>query len=286
MKTGRGGGGLRFSEEDLAYMQSKVRGTNITAGVGSKLPKTVIKSGTDVSFESSEEKTAAPPKTPSNKTVKKQAPNPPSDVSGAEDPDWTAPRTVKVARVKGGKTVNQHITEVIKSIKNAVITTAVSEVHIAIYFDGARLLTLNEILAVFPYQPYLIFAYKKAWKEKIDQALLILKSNAKCKIPEFTESCVFVGFRSSTRLVDRDGLSPCFKYILDDLRNQKALSPIQILKDDNPNLIVETPCYQVQGLHAVGIRLEKVVDWSEPEVNKAKMLSSDPLSSWAHKGID
>jgi hypothetical protein len=286
MKSGRGGGGLRFSEDDLAYMQGRVRGTKITAGVGSSLPKAVIKSGEDVSFESSKEMTLAKQKSPSKKRIKEQSPSPPTDIRCGEDPDWTAPRTVKVARVKGGKTVNQHIAEVIKSIKGADITTAVSDMHIAIYFDGARLLTLNEILAVFPYQPYLIFAYKKAWAEKIDQALLILKSNARCKIPEFTESCVFVGFRSSTRLVDRDGLSPCFKYILDDLRNQKVLSPIQILKDDNPNLIVETPCYQVRGLHAVGIRLEKVVDWSEPEVNKTKLLSSDPISSWSHKGLD
>jgi hypothetical protein len=257
------GGGLSFSEEELAYMQARVRGTTVTAGVGSK-----ARPNSDSTREKKQSKTA----------VKKDVGMSPTPT--AEDPDWTAPRTVKTKRVRGGKTVNQHIAEVILSIKEAVVKTSVSSEHLTMYFEGARLLTLNEILAIFPYQPYLIFNYKKAWANKIDEALLLARDSAKCDMPEFTHSCVFVGFRRSTQLMDRDGLSSCFKYILDNIRNQIVLGKTQVLKDDNPNLIVETPCYQVKGPHAVGVRLERVLDWKEPAVNEALMLSSSPMKTW------
>ena len=194
----------------------------------------------------------------------------------ATDPDWVSPRTVKPSRVKGGKSINQHIDEVITSIRLSKFEGSASGNHLAMTFDGARILTLNEIIAVLPYQPYLIYNYKKAWRDKIDQCLLILRSEYGRALPEFTESCIFVGFRRSTRLVDRDGLSPCFKFILDDLRKPIALKE-EILKDDNPNLILETPCFQEVGPHLVGIRLERVKNWSEPKISPELILSKEGI---------
>lgn len=292
-------GGLRFSEEEFAAMSARVRGSTVTASgsgytesINTALKKPVdteyIKpSESDVSFDDnpapiSDKTTKSKIKTVSEiakKPVKsKTQSSEPIVKKSIEDPDWTAPRTVKVARRKGGTTINMHIADVIQSIKTAIIHTSVSEEHISLVFDGARMLTLNEILAILPFQPYLVYNYKKAWVNKIDEALMLAKAMYKKRMPEFTESCLFIGYRRSTKLVDRDGLASCFKYILDDLRNQLAVSE-RILKDDNPNLIFDTPCFQTTGPALIGIRLERVYGWKEPEINEKILLSQDSVAS-------
>jgi hypothetical protein len=122
----------------------------------------------------------------------------------------------------------------------------------------------------------MVFNYKKAWKNRVDDALLLAKDSFKQKMPEFTDSCLFIGHRQSTKLVDRDGLASCFKYILDDLRGQIVLKE-KILKDDNPNLIFDTPCFQSTGPFKIGIRLERVIGWSEPVINDRILLSQDSV---------
>ena len=280
---GRGrSGGLRFSEDEFLAMQQRVRGSTVTAeggGLDKAISLAIHKPKTDQPNVQPVGATSDPlnltpkpeqvKKTPAKRKPKAEAPV--LDKT-AEDPDWTAPRTVKVKKTKGGKSVNTHVKDVIDSIKYSTVLTSTSSEHLALVFDGARLLTLNEILALMPYQPYLVFNYKTAWKNKIDEALLLAKDAHKARMPEFSDSCLFIGFRRSTRLVDRDGLPACFKYILDDLRNQFVL-PERILKDDNPNLIVDTPCFQTQGPHMVGIRLERVASWTEPVINDSVLLT-------------
>lgn len=251
------GGGLRFSEDEFLQMQQRLKG------------KTVTKTNDDPLIQPTECKKEKQPK-----RCKKEQP---IVDKNEEDPDWTAPRTAKVKK-KSGKSINTHVKDVIESIKTAIIHTSTSDNHLSLVFDGARLLTLNELLSLMPYQPYLVYNYKTAWKNKIDDALILAKDIYGKKMPEFADSCVFVGFRRSTRLVDRDGLPACFKYILDDLRNQLAV-PERILKDDNPNLIVDTPCFQVIGSAMVGVRLERVLSWQEPLMTENILLSKENLVS-------
>jgi hypothetical protein len=272
MKTRRTSGGLHFTEEELAQMQTRVRGFKVTAaggGVEAAIAKKIHE----------ENKRTTVFKPAAEKPVKKTTPRKikePTPVNQDADPDWTAPRTAKVQRVKGGKSVNEHITQVNASIRQAKILTSVSDNHLAISFEGARLLTLNEILGLLPYQPYLIYNYKTTWKNKIDEALLVAQDQHG-KLPSFNDACIFVGIRRSTRLMDRDGLSSCFKYILDDLRNQQSIN-YPILKDDNANLIVDTPCFQSVGDFLVGFRLEKVEGWKEPTILSENILDMNPLA--------
>jgi hypothetical protein len=276
-KSRRSSGGLRYSEEDFKAITARVRGATVTAS-GSGYTEAVNKAISpkpkeptfDIAFDETPKKKIKKPNPPNQPLG-----NPKSKEKNTEDPDWTAPRTVTVRR-KGGTSINLHVADVIDSIKQSTIHTSASENHLSIIFDGARILTLNEILAILPYQPYLVFNYKKAWKNRVDDALLLAKDSFKQKLPEFTDSCLFIGHRQSTKLVDRDGLASCFKYILDDLRGQIVLKE-KILKDDNPNLIFDTPCFQSTGPFKIGIRLERVIGWSEPVINDKILLSQDPV---------
>lgn len=249
--------GLRFSEDEFLQMKQRLKG----------------KTASSDSIEETQPPTCKKEIQSKTSKIKKSS----QAEANEEDPDWTAPRTAKVKK-KTGKSINTHVKDVIESIKTSIIHTSTSENHLSLVFDGARLLTLNELLSLMPYQPYLVYNYKTAWKNKIDDALILAKDMYGKKMPEFSDSCVFVGFRRSTRLVDRDGLPACFKYILDDLRNQIAISE-KILKDDNPNLIVDTPCFQVVGSALVGVRLERVQSWQEPVMTENILLSKTELVS-------
>lgn len=241
-KTRHRSSGMRFSEEELLAIQGK-------------LPKT--KNNTSLSDSKSDSNI--------DETQKDD-----------EDPSWISPRTVKV-KGKPRQSINDHAKNVVISIREATVQTSVSDNHLALTFDGARLLTLNEILALIMYQPRIIFSYKNTWKNKINEALLIAKEQHKSNMPEFSDSCLFIGYRRSKKLVDRDGLPACFKYILDDLRNQVVLKE-QILKDDNPNLIVDTPCFQYKGQPMVGVRLERINSWNEPEIDNHLLLSNSLIA--------
>lgn len=285
-KNRHSSGGLRYSEEDLLAMTAKVRGATVTAAGRDYTPRNAAStqpnnSSIKTATAPLAEQSASPAKSSISKPPAKKRKEKSSTTYAAprsiEDPDWTAPRTVKITRRKGGTSINQHVSDVVHSIKTSVITTSVSDNHLGLVFDGARMLTLNEILSLLPYQPYLVFGYKKAWAAKVDEALALAKSLYGKRMPEFSDSCLFIGYRRSSRLVDRDGLASCFKYILDDIRHQMAVNE-KILKDDNPNLIFDTPCFQSTGPALIGVRLERVNGWSEADMNEKILLSQDSVS--------
>lgn len=161
--------------------------------------------------------------------------------------------------------------EVIKSIKESKIDVSLSDNHIAMSFDGARVLTLNEIIAILPYNMHVIFNYKKVWKEKIGDGFKLLET--KGELPVFNTSCVFSGFRISKKLVDSDNLPFCFKYLLDDIVSLKN----DILKNDSNDFIVSTPCFQDKGENKVAFRLEKVPEWKSSNIKIERLLSQEPL---------
>jgi hypothetical protein len=284
-KNRHSSGGLRYSEEDLLAMTAKVRGATVTAAgrdftlrnAATTQPNTSSVKTVSVQMTELSESPLTIAKSPAKKRKPKNNITPDSSPRSIEDPDWTAPRTVKITRRKGGTSINQHVADVVHSIKTSVITTSVSENHLGLVFDGARMLTLNEIFSLLPYQPYLVFGYKKAWAAKVDEALALAKAVYGKRMPEFSDSCLFIGYRRSSRLVDRDGLASCFKYILDDIRHQMAVNE-KILKDDNPNLIFDTPCFQSTGPALIGVRLERVNGWSEADMNEKILLSQDSVS--------
>lgn len=263
------GGAIRFSEDELLQIQARVRG--VRPMFSTATPPVDGKSNTGVISTTQSFDTSSSSATKSNKksTSKRVTP---SAATMVEDPDWTAPRTAKIANPKGKrKSVNVHVAEVIQAVKESTVRASLSDRHFTLVFDGARLLTLNEIYALLPFQPYLVYNYKTAWKNRIELALVEAKS-IHGTLPFFDKSCIFAGYRRSTRLVDQDGLSSCFKCILDDLRYQYVAG--KILHDDNPKLIVSTPCFQItKGQHQVGFRLEKLDDWVEPTITDEDFLT-------------
>jgi hypothetical protein len=262
---------MRFTEAELTQMQQRVRGMKVTAA-GGGIEAAIAKKIQAENLQTDLQRKKTPADWVTNKPKKKTSK--PKLVDDLSDPDWTAPRTEKVKAPSKRKSINEHIAIVNQSIREAKVVASVSDRHLSIVWEGARLLTLNEILSLLPIQPYLVYNYKKVWENKVNESLLVAQDIR--PIPYFDSSCVFIGLRCSTRLMDRDGLSSCFKYLLDDIRRQQAINH-PILKDDNPNLIVDTPCFQYKGAHAVGFRLEKIDSWNEPIVDSTNLLSEHPL---------
>lgn len=121
---------------------------------------------------------------------------------------------------------------------------------ISIWFYGARIMTLNEILRTIQSQKYEVFRYKKEWQKLMSKAILMLPKE---KRPFFENECSFTLFRQGKRLIDLDGFQAAFKYAID------ALCYENILSEDNPNIMHETKSIQSKGKDYIcGLRIEKI----------------------------
>lgn len=135
---------------------------------------------------------------------------------------------------------------ILNSIRAAKIKTASSEDFVAFRFEGARLLTVNEIFAILQYRKFQTFAYKKLWHQLIKKAVSELKDR-----PLFSEKTKLVLYRRGKKLVDLDAVPVMFKYAIDALRKEG------LIEDDNPNVITEVEVVQEKGEPCVWLRLEK-----------------------------
>lgn len=144
---------------------------------------------------------------------------------------------------------------------------------LSVWFAGSRLLTVNEIFSILPFRKYDTWAYKKRWKELIQEALLT--RDPAVPLPLFDGPTRLVLFRRGTNKLDLDSFQTVFKYAIDGLRKAG------VLVEDNPEIVVETVSEQRIGEPAVGLRLERLESWTAPpeiDVHQAWFGREEPAA--------
>lgn len=168
---------------------------------------------------------------------------------------------IKKTKTKGVKT-----SDINKLNRSATVEFSSSEDHVSIVFNGAKLLSVNQIFAILQYRKYEIFTYKKIWHELIGKVLneqsLLLKSEKK-NLPFFNEAVEITLFRQASRLVDEDAMSTMFKYVIDGLKRDEEKNPNGILAEDNPKIVHRIVCYSEKGDPIVGIKVKKIKEKKE-----------------------
>ncbi len=177
----------------------------------------------------------------------------------------TSEKPVKKAK---GINVKENIIEL---NKKSVAKVVYGPDHISILFEGARLLSLNQIFAILQYRKYEVFAYKKMWQELMKNALM-----GKNNLPFFDKNCEIVLLRYSPKLVDRDSLSTMYKYIIDSLRvSKKDKNHKGILSEDNPNVVENIKLIQQKSKeNYIGIRIQRIPPQSNREITPEEFLNS------------
>lgn len=176
------------------------------------------------------------------------------------------------------KPKNVNVKDIINENKKSKISTTVSKEHFSIVFEGAKLLSINQIFAILQYRKYEIFSYKKNWHELIKEALKCCYLEEKTKgkqLPFFDASVEITIFRQAPRLVDEDALTTMFKFIIDALKRTKE-NPYGILAEDNPKIVHKIECYSEKGEHCVGIRV-KLIDNNKKETYSAQKILDNPI---------
>ncbi len=162
---------------------------------------------------------------------------------------------------KAKKTQGIKTSDVNKINKQSTVHFSSSDNHVSILFEGAKLLSVNQIFAILQYRKYEIFTYKKIWHELIkkvlDEQSILLRSENK-KLPFFNEAVEITLFRQASRLVDEDAMSTMFKYIIDGLKRDDVDNQNGILAEDNPKIVHRIVCYSEKGEPFVGIKVKKI----------------------------
>lgn len=172
---------------------------------------------------------------------------------------------------KSSSSVNIH--KIIQANKESVVKYTISEGHITIVFEGAILLSVNQIFSFLQRekQQQFFFMYKKMWHNKIQEALALIKAE-KNTLPFFEKDIELTLFRQAPREIDKDAITTMFKFIIDGLKRTKE-TPLGILADDNPKVIHSIKFYNEKGLHFVGIKL-KVIKNQTPTMSVIEFLKT------------
>ena len=165
--------------------------------------------------------------------------------------------------VKAVKKNNNSTEKIINSLSSCSVSIDSSnkenEEYISLFFDGARIMTLNEILSVIQIKKYELFKYKKEWQKLIHKVVSLIPLDQR---PFFDSECKITLFRQGVKLIDLDGFPAAFKYTIDALRYSNIIS------EDNPNIIYETKTIQRKGkTYQCGIKIEKLKKIEESDVN-------------------
>ena len=236
--------GLKLTEEQLKNMLQKNSKLKVSSVVGKESAKETLNHNNDDLIKIPEEK--AKPKNPSKISLTEPQPNEEN-------------KEVK----KKKKSSGLKISDINKLNKSAICTTSVSDEHISFLFNGAKLLSLNQIFAQLQlkFGQKQLFNYKKVWHDIIKSQLELLywdlKSQNK-KLPFFDTSVELTLFRQASRLVDEDAMSAMFKYIIDALKKDDTENPYGILAEDNPKIVHRIVCFSEKGEPFVGIKIKKV----------------------------
>lgn len=164
--------------------------------------------------------------------------------------------------------------DIIKQNNDSKITTSISEEHFSIIFEGARLLSINQIFAILQSRKYEIFNYKKSWhtiiKKNLEEQYWLLKSQNKT-LPFFDSNVEITIFRQAPRLVDEDSLITMFKYIIDAFKKTDK-NCYGILAEDNPKIVHKIESYSEKGEYCVGIKIKKINDKEKENYTIEKIL--------------
>lgn len=126
--------------------------------------------------------------------------------------------------------------------KNCLIEIIEKDNYCVLIFKGAKMLSLNQILALLqlPKKKYEAFAYKKLWHELTQQALEKMTSKY-----NFDNGCDILVYRSAPRLVDNDSLAVMFKFIIDAVKkDKKDINKKYILTEDDPQFVKNIKVFQ------------------------------------------
>lgn len=207
---------------------------------------------------------------------KKAAPSPSAEPAG-EEPAHGAiaamlgvPQQAIVAEKKKRQGVKQ--TPIMTAVRDCLITVEAGPKHIVIAFDGARLFTLNEMFAILQVRKYIVFGYKKLWRELVYKALAQMGK----KKPHFDGPCKVTLFRQGARMIDRDSLFVMFKYIIDALKDEPKLNYRGIFPDDNPDIVYSDEKLQAIGEPVIALRVELIDPAPVPKTHAASDLFENP----------
>lgn len=152
---------------------------------------------------------------------------------------------------------------IMAALKNSPARCRWGSDWIALDFPGGRLLSYNELYSILQYRKYEAFRYKKICREAIANALAsphAQPAESPVSKPYFDSPTRLTLVRQGAKAMDREALTVIFKYMTDALRTQG------IIKDDNPDIIVQIQTMQAVGPERVAMRLDKVYDWVDPGV--------------------
>lgn len=138
---------------------------------------------------------------------------------------WTQKDIDKITNKPIKKTKQPSVEPIIDSIKNSIIKSYQIDNKYILIFDGARILTLNEILSILQYRKYTLFSYKKIWHKKINEAILLLGKTTK-----INKSNIIL-FRQGKKKIDNDSLPASFKFLIDGLKGS-------IIPEDDPESVI------------------------------------------------
>lgn len=171
--------------------------------------------------------------------------------------------------IENKKTIQK--TTVVSHNKNIQVEIFTNDKEVVFWFNNAKLLTLNQILAFLQIKEksFQVFNYKKQWHRIIQNSLIEHYKNNKI-IPYFDKPVELILFRQGKRLVDQDSLPSMFKYIIDALKKTKE-NPYGILPDDNPKFVQSIKTINQKGENMIGIKI-KILDSVIENVEKENFI--------------
>lgn len=163
----------------------------------------------------------------------------------------------KIKKKRQGVDVKPIIQSIVDSTTSVDLSYHPQGFILSVWFEGARLLTVNELFAIMQYRKFEVYKYKAEWKRRINTILDVLHQQGMTK-PIFDGPTRLYLYRRGAKAIDLDSFQTAFKYAIDGLRVAGLIS------DDNPNIIVETVPIQQMGEPAIGMRLERLTGWQFP----------------------
>lgn len=246
--------GLRYSEEELRGILANNSGITISSSLGGD---NEITSGAII------------PKKANPAEIK-------INLGSKDQVKIASKKIILSAQTEPKKKGSTNINDINKSNKSAIVSVSVSDKHLAIALDGAKLLSINQIFAFLqnPKLKFSFFSYKKTWHDIIGEVLNNLYIEERLKgreLPFFNSSVELTIFRQAPKLVDEDALTTMFKFIIDALKRTPD-NPHGILAEDNPKIVHKISCYSEKGSHCVGIKVKLIEGTKKEDYNSKKLL--------------
>ena len=146
---------------------------------------------------------------------------------------------------------------IFKSLDTALPVCQWTSDSLSMDVPGGRILTYNELYSILQYRKHEAFRYKKICRGVIQRALNTPNAAQK---PYFDGPTRLTLLRIGAKEMDLDALPIVFKYFLDCFKSEG------IIADDNPNIIVDIQLLQGKGDPRLGMKLERISNWSKPEI--------------------